>query len=302
MKYKKILLVINPGAGQRRNRFSVFDISEAFCKRGCWTTTLTTLAAGDAVRLVEHNAAEHDMVVCSGGDGTLNETVTALMRCGVQIPIGYIPAGSTNDMARTLDIPVRIRRAAELVMEGEPFPFDVGRFGEDRYFCYTASFGAFTKVSYSTPRWLKNILGHFAYILSGVTKAFEELVPYQAHVVTDNGFETEGEFLLGGVFNARSVGGLIRLDRSGVGLDDGKFELLMIRRPKSVDGLYRIISDLSKQRFCDETVLMRRVRWAEFTFEKPTAWSLDGERGGETTRVRIENLQGAVSIFRGLED
>lgn len=296
MDYKKILLVINPKAGITRQRYNVFDIIESFCQRDCITTTLTTLKEGDAVRLVEKNAAEHDMVVCSGGDGTLNETVSALMRKGVNIPIGYIPSGSTNDMAKTLGIPVKTKKAAELIMEGVPHPFDVGLFGEDKYFCYTASFGAFTKVSYSTPRKLKNMFGHFAYILSGVSNAGAELVPHYVKVRAEN-FEVEGEFLLGGMFNSKSVAGLIQLDKCGVLLDDGEFELILIRKPKNADALYRTINDLSRQKFSDETVIMRRVKSAEFIFEKPTAWSLDGEFGGETQSVKVQNMHHAISVF-----
>lgn len=296
MDYKKILLVINPKAGITSQRYSVFDIIESFCERDCLTTTLTTLKEGDAVRLVSENAAEHDMVVCSGGDGTLNEVVSALMRTKADIPIGYIPSGSTNDMARTLEIPVKTKKAAELIMEGEPHPFDVGVFGKDRYFCYTASFGAFTKVSYSTPRKLKNIFGHFAYILQGVSSAIEELVPHHVKVEAD-GFEIEGDFLLGGLFNSKSVAGLIKLDKCGLKLDDGKFELILIRKPKNADHLRRIVKDLGRQRFSDDTVILRRVSSAQFTFDKPTPWSLDGEYGGKTQSVFLENKKHAVSIF-----
>ncbi len=296
MDYKKILLIINPKAGITNHRYNIFDIIEAFCKKGCVTSTLTTLKKGDAVRLVCENAADHDMVVCSGGDGTINETVTALLRTGCNIPIGYIPSGSTNDMARTLELPLKPKKAAELIMEGSPKPFDIGLFGEDKYFCYTASFGAFTKVSYSTPQKLKNMFGHFAYVLSGVAKAAEELVPHKVKVVCDN-FTVEDEFLLGGLFNARSVAGLIKLDRCGVDLSDGEFELILIRKPKNADMLYRTIKDLQKQNFSDETVIMRRVKSAQFIFEKPVGWSLDGERGGEVSSVKIQNLKHAVSFF-----
>ncbi len=301
MDYKKILLIINPKAGITNHRYNIFDIIEAFCKKGCVTSTLTTLKEGDAVRLVAENAAEHDMVVCSGGDGTINETVTALLRTGVKIPIGYIPSGSTNDMARTLKLPLKPKKAAELIMEGKPQPFDIGLFDEDKYFCYTASFGAFTKVSYSTPQKLKNMFGHFAYVLSGVAKAAEELVPHKVKVIADE-FTFEGEFLLGGIFNTRSVAGLIKLDKCGVDLSDGEFELILIRKPKNADMLYRTIKDLQSQRFSDETVIVRKVKSAEFIFEKPTGWSLDGERGGEVSRVKIHNLKHAVSFFRNNEE
>lgn len=296
MDFKKILLVINPKAGLTQQRYNVFDIIESFCERDCITTTLTTLREGDAVRLVEKNAAEHEMVVCSGGDGTLNETVTALLKSGVNIPIGYIPSGSTNDMARTLAIPKKNKKAAEFIMEGEPKPFDVGLFGKDKYFCYTASFGAFTKISYSTPRKLKNVFGHFAYVITGVAKAFEELVSREAYVEAD-GMKFEGEFLLGGVFNSRSVAGLIKLDKSDIVLDDGLFELILIRKPKNTDALYKILNELSRQRFTDEHVIFRRVKNAKFTFKNPTPWSLDGEFGGDVSEVEINNLKHAVSIF-----
>lgn len=296
MDYKKILLIINPKAGITRHRYNIFDIIKEFCEHDCITSTLTTLKEGDAVRLVSENAKDHDMVVCSGGDGTINETVSALLSSGVNIPIGYIPAGSTNDMARTLDLPLKPKKSANLIMNGTPKPFDVGLFGENRYFCYTASFGAFTRVSYSTPQKLKNMFGHFAYVLTGVAKAAEELVPHKVKVKADE-YEFEGEFLLGGFFNARSVAGLIKLNKCGVDLDDGKFELILVRKPENADMLYRTIKDLQKQRFSDDTVIMRRVSSAEFIFEKDTAWSLDGENGGSVSSVKLQNLKHAVSIF-----
>lgn len=296
MDYKKILLVINPKAGITHHRYNIFDIIKSFCERECLTTTLSTLKEGDTIRYVKSNAKSHDMVVCCGGDGTLNETISGLMQAGIERPIGYIPSGSTNDMARTLAIPTKPIKAAELIMEGEPKPFDIGKFGDNRYFCYTASFGAFTRVSYSTPRKLKNVFGHFAYVLDGIAKAGEELVPHKVKVKADD-FETEGEFILGGVFNARSVAGLIKLDKCDVVLDDGLFELILIRNPKNPDDLYRTIKNIKQQDFTDDAIIFRRVKSAEFTFETPTAWSLDGESGGETKTVVIENLKHAVSIF-----
>ena len=199
-----------------------------------------------------------------------------------------------------LDVAVHICQLCSLIMEGVPKPFDVGKFGEDKYFCYTASFGAFTRISYSTPRKLKNVFGHFAYVLEGIAKAGMELVPHKVHVKTED-FETEGEFILGGIFNSRSVAGLIKLDKCGVETDDGLFELMLIRMPKTADELNRTSKNLNKQIFTDQTVIFKRVRWAEFTFENPTAWSLDGESGGETKTVRIENMKHAVSIM-GKED
>lgn len=296
MKFKKILLIVNPKAGLTKHRYNIFDIIESFCERDCITTTLSTLKEGDAIKYVRENAAEHEMVVCAGGDGTLNETVSALMEQKLNIPIGYIPSGSTNDMARTLDIPTKPKKAAELIMDGEPKPFDVGKFGENRYFCYTASFGAFTRISYSTPTKLKNIFGHSAYVLNGIAKAGQELVPLKASIKTETE-NFEGEFILGGLFNARSVAGLVKLDKCDVKLDDGLFELFLIRMPKNLESLDRIIKNINRQNFTDDAIILRRVKWAEFTFEKPTAWSLDGESGGETTKIMVENMHHAVNIF-----
>ena len=181
-------------------------------------------------------------------------------------------------------------------MEGKPQPFDLGLFDKDRYFCYTASFGAFTKVSYSTPRKLKNMFGHFAYILTGVSNAGSELVSHYVKVEADD-FEAEGEFLLGGIFNSKSVAGIIKLDKCDIVLDDGLFELILIRKPKNVDMLYKTINRLGSQKFDDDTVIFRRVKNAKFTFKEPTAWSLDGEFGGSVSEVEIKNLHNAISIF-----
>jgi len=290
------LMIINPVSGKMILAKYFTDISRILTEAGYTLDVRLTTAKDDARKIIESCGGDFDTVICCGGDGTLNETISGLMQAGIERPIGYIPSGSTNDMARTLAIPTKPIKAAELIMEGVPKPFDIGKFGDDKYFCYTASFGAFTRVSYSTPRKLKNVFGHFAYVLDGIAKASEELVPIKVKVKADN-FETEGEFILGGIFNARSVAGLIKLDKCDVVLDDGLFELILIRNPKNPDDLYRTIKNIKQQDFTDDAIIFRRVKSAEFTFETPTAWSLDGESGGETKTVVIENLKHAVSIF-----
>ena len=201
---KKMLFIVNPRSGKGQIKNNLLEILDIFNKAGYEPTMHITQSVLDAKETVKAKAADYDVVVCSGGDGTLNETVSGLMEEGIEIPLGYIPAGSTNDFASSLRIPRNMKKAAQLITEGRLFQCDVGTFNE-RYFNYVAAFGAFTEVSYATPQQMKNVLGHQAYILEAMKKLMS--IKPATMILEHDGGRIEGEFLYGMISNSTSVGG-----------------------------------------------------------------------------------------------
>lgn len=293
---KKVLLIVNPIAGKRKMKSKIMDVLDSFSKSQYLTATLTTTARGDAADYVERYASYFDLIVCGGGDGTLNEIISGLLRTGQHVPIAYIPVGTTNDMARTLSLPRSVKKSTQVVLQGEAMEHDIGLFNGTMCFSYTASFGAFTKVSYATPQWLKRHLGHFAYVLDTLT-SMGDLHPYHARIECD-GFTTEDDFIFGGVTNATSVGGVLRLNREDVCLNDGKFEVLLVRNPRNPVELRNILYGLTHRKYDARHVFFLHASHIHLEFDKETSWTIDGEFGGSPKTVDIRNQQGAVKIIR----
>ena len=238
---KKLLFIVNPKAGKAAIKNKLLAIIDMFTKADYQVTVYPTQAKKDAVRLVREQASNYDLLVCSGGDGTLDEVVTGIMRASCPVPIGYIPAGSTNDYAKSLGIPSDNIKAAQNIINGTPFLCDVGIFS-DRYFVYIAAFGAFTEVSYSTPQQTKNLVGHLAYLLEGA-RSLTAIKSYSVAVAYDDEL-VEGEYIFGMVTNSISVGGFKRFRGNEVQYDDGLFEGLFIKQPKNPLELQAIIGAL----------------------------------------------------------
>ena len=287
---KTLLLIVNPKAGKRRSLSFFFDVISIFSEAGYLVSLRQTQGPGDAVRLAREEGQHFDLVVCYGGDGTLNQTVNGLMALPAPPPVGYIAGGSTNDFAASLRLPADPVETAKHVVDNPGRWLDVGRFN-DRHFIYIASFGAFTKASYAAPQNIKNDLGHLAYIIEGV-KDLPTLRYYRAKVDAD-GEIFEGRFLFGAVTNATSIGGLIKLSREDVVMDDGKFELLLVPEPKSLAALNDMLRALILQEFDDNNtgLIMRHVSRISITTEEALPWSLDGEPSPAVSQVEIENLQ-----------
>ncbi len=301
----RVLLIMNPNSGMFQSRTNMYDLVSIFTKNGCISTTLMTTKAGDAAKYVEEHADRHDIVVFCGGDGTLNEIITGMMHIDRRIPIGFIPCGTTNDMARTLKLPIRsVKRAAKEIVLGDNVHQDVGMFGADRYFTYIASFGAFTKVSYATPRWKKHAFGHMAYLMDGIL-ALNDIHPWKMKIACDQ-FEAEESYAFGCIANSTSIAGVIKLDEEKVSLNDGKFEVLLIRHPKTPADLQKILDVLVNRRFNesaqDAAPMVRFFHTDHITVtpEKEMPWTLDGEYGGIPESVDIRCLHGAVEILRRL--
>ena len=290
---KKLLFIVNPCAGKKRIAPVLSEVIQVFCDNGYLPTVLMTQYAGHGRELVEAYGADADLIVCAGGDGTLNETISGLMAAGVDKPVGYLPCGSTNDLASTLGLSTDPVQAAKNVMNGREMPLDIGVFN-GRKFVYTASFGAFTEVSYATSQSLKNTLGHLAYVLEGV-KSLTQIKPVYARIVTDSG-EYEGEWLFGSVSNTTSLAGILTLDKELVVLDDGLFEMLIVDAPKSAGDIAKLLVELGQKKF-GGMLHLYNVKRAVFDMKEPLDWTLDGEQEKGDTHFEIENLNRAARLM-----
>ncbi len=289
----KMLFIYNPRAGKAQIRSNLLDIIDIFVKAGYEVTAYPTQAAGDAVKAVKERRAGYDIVACSGGDGTLDEVVNGMMQCDERVPIGYVPAGSTNDFANSLGIPKNMITAADVVVNGRDFACDIGSFNHDS-FIYVAAFGLFTDVSYETKQDIKNVLGHAAYLLEGVKRL--PAVRSYALKITHDEEVIEGEFLYGMITNSYSVGGFRGITGRDVLLDDGLFEVMLVRRPNNPLDLNNIIRALVDKRVKSEHIYTFKTSRLAVESEEPLSWTLDGEFGGEHTKAVIENRQKVLRI------
>lgn len=289
------MIVFNPKAGRGSLQKSIGGILDKFVDAGVRARLMGTGSKEDAERTIAECVAEEpDMLVCCGGDGTLNETVSALLRAGGNVPLGYIPAGTTNDFAVSLKIPREPMKAAEKILSGEARRLDVGRFGS-RYFMYVASFGAFTQTSYSVTQNLKKTLGHLAYIIEGI-KELPQIKSYHVCLKTE-AEELEGDYIFGAVSNSTSLGGVIRLNPEEVDFSDGRFEIMLVKMPKNVLELNSMVVSLMSGKFDSELITFLHASQADFTCFEPIPWSLDGEYAEGGDRVEIKNIPGAVSLI-----
>jgi len=293
---KKILFIFNPRSGKAQIRNKLMDILDIFAKAGYELSVHVTQRTGDAMEAAAAYGDRVDLVVCSGGDGTLNETISGLMKLDHIPDLGYIPAGSTNDFASSLKISKSMVKAAEAAVFGEPYSIDIGCFCGDRYFVYIAAFGAFTEVSYLTPQDKKNVLGHQAYMLEGM-KSLASIKSYEMRIECDE-LTLEGEFIFGMITNTMSVGGFKGLVTQDVALDDGEFEVLLIRTPKTPLDLTNIINYMFLKEEPNEYVHKFRTRSLRILSEEPIDWVLDGEFGGTRREVNIINLRKRIRIMR----
>ena len=292
---KKMLFIVNPCAGTRRvNRYMV-EILDVFNQADYEVITYITAQSGDCARITRERAAQMDLVVCAGGDGTFNEMITGILQSGVHVPVGYIPCGSTNDFATSLRLPTNVVKAAKAIVAGTPQPLDVGRFG-DRFFSYVASFGAFTRASYATPQSVKNALGHMAYILEGIQE-LSQLKNVHVLIETEDQ-RIEGDYLFGAVSNSTSVGGVLTLDPKQVDMGDGRFELLLVRMPKDLTELGECILALQKQQYNCSVITFVTAKELKITADPNMVWTLDGEREDGHEQVIIENLHHAIQLMK----
>lgn len=291
---KKMLFVFNPKAGKGKIKTHLLDIVDIFSSHNYEIIIRSTQAPRDAYEKAKEYADSVDLIVCSGGDGTLDEVVTGIMEVDSSVPIGYIPAGSTNDFANSLFMPKNMIRVAEMIMAEELYHCDIGRFNQ-KIFAYVAAFGLFTDVSYETDQDLKNVLGHVAYVLEGVKRLFD-IKSYHMKVSSEE-VQVEDDFIVGMITNSRSVGGFKNLTGKNVDMNDGFFEVTLIVHPKNPLQLQEIMTALVMAEDNTDMIYSFKTRQLTIETDEEVPWTLDGEFGGNHSYVEIENRHKALNLY-----
>ncbi len=291
---KKVLLIVNPKAGKLKSRSRLFSLVKQISLRADVCNMVMTRRPSDATTLVEKNHSKYDIIACLGGDGTLNEVITGIMNVNSDVSLGFIPAGTTNDFARSHHMVRNIRQSAEDIMTGEVHPLDIGQF-ENSYFSYIASIGAFTAVSYKTPQLAKNALGYGAYLLYSLNH-FTSLRKHRVTIKIDGESVTEDVIFLA-ITNSTSVAGMLRYPKEKVKTDDGLLELLIIRYPKNVLQWLEIVIELAKGNYQHPLIEMRSVTSLSIESSEALNWCLDGEFGGAYKKAHIECLPKRINLI-----
>lgn len=290
---KKVLLIVNPCAGKNKSRTGTFDIVDKFSSNDYEFTVRTTTCQGDATNIVKRELEGKDLVVCCGGDGTLNETINGVMDMPKRVPIGYIPTGTTCDLASTLGIPSDVKKATDIILRGNTNDYDIGLFN-NRYFSYVASFGAFTKCSYATPQKLKNRFGHAAYVATALSEIKDVHGIYMK--IEHDGGVIEGKFSFGAISNSTSVAGMFKLIEDDVRLNDGIFEVLLVPEMK-IHTIIPTIRKAQKQEYDGKSIIYIRTKKIKITSPyEEVDWTLDGEYGGKHNEVMVHILERAVRL------
>lgn len=293
---KKILLIINPKAGKKKSMSTLSKILDVFAHNSCKVVSFMTKGKNDATELVKKHAENQDVVVCCGGDGTLNEVINGIMQLKTPLPIGYIPMGTSNDFATSLGLSIDIEQAAQDVIDGVLLPHDIGSFNDEVYFSYIASFGTLSDVSYLTSQKMKNLFGHSAYVIEGLKTLFK-MQAYHVKVSFDERV-IEGDFILGGVSNSKSIGGFVKLKNKNIVLNDGIFELIFFRKPKNVRDAANIARWMVMQNENNPSIVIEHTSAAVFTSDDFIPWTVDGEFAGYHKVADVKNKHNAVNFLR----
>ena len=297
MEEKKLLLIINPVSGRMKMSTAVFDVVKVFSDAGYLVTVQMTRGRGDATQMIRRMGADYDLVVVCGGDGTLNEGMAGLIEGGHDVPIGYIPCGTTNDFAASLGLEREdLKRAAQRIVDGTPMTIDIGRFNNLRFFSYIASFGAFTGTAYNVPQASKNALGHLAYVLEGF-RDLPNIRPIHARVTLDDGLVVEDDYIFGSVSNATSIGGFVKLAAEKVNFSDGVFEVILVRYPHSPLEISKALLAMQTGRYEDTCIQFYHAKKVVVDMPKAEPWTLDGEYAMGLISTKIEVLPNVVKII-----
>lgn len=295
---KRVLLIVNPCAGKNKSRAGTFDIVDRFSSADYDFEVKTTTCAGDATNIAKKHGEDKDIIVCCGGDGTLNETINGIMQLSRRVPVGYIPAGSTNDLAASMKLPKNIGEATEIIMDGHTNGYDLGLFN-NRFFSYVASFGFGCSLAYGTSQKLKNKLGHAAYVIDGAVlklpQLLKEIKPMHMKIEHDGGL-IEDDFYFGAISNSTMVAGTFKYDPENIRFDDGLFEVLLVRRVKSPFDVLKLMKKINNKDFDGDQLLFFKTSRARMVFTEPQKWTLDGEYGGEHRDIRFSVINKAIDI------
>ncbi len=291
---EKLLLIVNPKSGKARMRSELLEVTEILSEKYDVTVYITTARLDATKRVMRIADGEFSTIVVCGGDGTLNEVVSGLMQSKKKITLAYIPCGTLNEWSSSLGIARNINKAARDILDSKKTVLDIGKFG-DKYFSYTASFGAFTDASYSAPQDVKNVLGQAAYFFEGI-KSLASIKPIYLKLETEEK-ALEGDFLFGAVSNSMSVGGIVKFDKAVVELDDGYFEVLLIRKPDNIIQLQGIIDGILRRDLGREGIEFFHTKSLTVYGSDDVAWTLDGEYCNGSDRIDIENLHSAIELL-----
>lgn len=291
---EKLFLVVNPKSGRAMAKSKLLGIVNTLTQGGYSVTVYPTACKNDATRVITELGEEYKTIVCCGGDGTLNEVITGMMNNKNKYRLGYIPLGTLNEWSSSLKISRNPIKAAEDIIGGDTVALDIGKIN-DSYFAYTASFGAFTSASYSAPQDVKNILGQSAYFFEGI-KSISNIKPQKICFNID-GREVSGNFIFGSISNSLSMGGIIKLDRNTVKLDDGLFEIILIENPASIADFNDILDGILKQDYKRKNILPFTAKKIEMTNCENVDWTLDGEHFKGTEHITVENINKAIDFI-----
>ena len=294
---KNLLLIVNPVSGKMKAKSTLMDVVMTLQKCGYTVTVKLTEQRGHATEFAAKAKADgFDAVVCFGGDGTLNETICGIMQDGCGLPIGYIPAGSTNDFAASMKLSSVPAKAALALAEGTENPIDIGDFNGQRYFTYVAGFGAFTATSYNVSQGFKNVLGHFAYVLGGV----KEITSIKSHHLTVelDDKTVEGDYIFVSITNSTSVAGIVKLKDELVDMSDGVFEIALVKKHRNIIDLNKIIIAITTSKFENGSIEFYKSSNIKIKTEEKLDWTLDGEHGVSEGEVELHNIKHAIKFLR----
>ena len=297
---RKALILLNASAGTGRAGLNTWTIIKKFAENGYESIVYPIIPGTDLVgeTLVTRYEGTVDIILCSGGDGTLNHVIQGVMRMKKKPRIAYLPSGSTNDFAKTLGIPAEFDKALDLIIRGKEYLYDVGKLNGS-YFNYVAAFGAFSAISYDTDQQLKNILGHAAYIVNAVSDLYENM-RFSRHIrIESDDFSLEDDFIFGAVCNSAYVGGFSIFKNLDVSLDDGKMEMLLIKTPGTAADMQGILNAFQRGTFDHPFITFRHISKVRFSSSEAIAWTIDGEFGGSFTDAEILVECQAVPIILG---
>lgn len=290
---KNILLIVNPCAGQKRTRKNTQDVIRFLSEDGSTVSVEETACKSHATLIAAEKGGDYDLIVCCGGDGTFNEVINGVLRLEKKVPLAYIPNGTTNDTAATLSLPKTLPELAALIQNDEYKKCDIGIFN-NRYFFCAVCFGFGAEASFSTKQSLKNKIGHIAYILSNIKK-IPDVRPIKMDVEYDDK-KISGEFIFGAVINTRSVGGIFKLDENVFRINDGKFEIVLVRKLDSIIEIPRALAKLQKKKYDNEKIILIQASRVKFSSPDEVAWLIDGENGGKLTEVTVDNINEGITL------
>ncbi len=295
MENKKLLIITNPRSGKGKIKNDLLKIVQIFSDADYDVTVYPTKQPGDATLKAQSlNNGEFDRIVVCGGDGTLNEVITGIMNKGLECTLGYIPYGTLNEWSSGLNISRNAIIAAQDIITGTHSRLDIGKFG-DKYFSYTASFGAFTEASYSAPQEIKNVLGQAAYFFEGI-KSLSNIKPIHLKFTCDDR-EIEDDFLFGAVSNSMSVGGIVKFNDTIVKLNDGKFEVLLIKNPTTILQFQSIVDGILRSDLNRDGIEFFHTNKITVSGGADVPWTLDGEFAAGQENITLTNIPSALNLI-----